>query len=119
MIPYLKGFHLTAELWHGGQDIEGWKLPKPTMGAKVTEDDQSTNSHITARGNNNETKSSSMDSPALEHGLVEDEDVAVAKRRLTRQARKEAMYGPEAGTTQPAPRLLDDIRALMMLASSE
>ncbi len=26
MKPYLKGFHLSLEAWHGGQDAEGWKL---------------------------------------------------------------------------------------------
>ena len=25
MIPYLKGFHLTIEMWRGGRDLEGWK----------------------------------------------------------------------------------------------
>ncbi len=27
MVPYLKGFHLTIEMWRGGRDAEGWKLP--------------------------------------------------------------------------------------------
>jgi hypothetical protein len=26
MTPYLKGFHLTIEMWRGGRDAEGWKL---------------------------------------------------------------------------------------------
>jgi hypothetical protein len=26
MIPYLKGFHLTIEMWRGGRDSDGWKL---------------------------------------------------------------------------------------------
>ncbi len=26
MVPYLKGFHLTIEMWRGGRDAEGWKL---------------------------------------------------------------------------------------------
>jgi hypothetical protein len=26
MVPYLKGFHLTKEMWRGGQDADGWKL---------------------------------------------------------------------------------------------
>ena len=28
MVPYLKGFHLTNEMWRGGLDTEGWKLPQ-------------------------------------------------------------------------------------------
>ena len=26
LVPYLKGFHLTIEMWWGGRDIDGWKL---------------------------------------------------------------------------------------------
>jgi hypothetical protein len=26
MVSYLKGFHLTIEMWRGGRDPEGWKL---------------------------------------------------------------------------------------------
>lgn len=37
MKPYLKGFHLTIEMWRGGRDEEGWKLPnKPPQ--RVEED---------------------------------------------------------------------------------
>ena len=25
MVPYLKGFHLTIEMWRGGRDSDGWK----------------------------------------------------------------------------------------------
>lgn len=27
MKPYLKGFHLSLEMWRGGRDKDGWKLP--------------------------------------------------------------------------------------------
>ena len=30
MIPYLKGFHLSLEMWQGGRDEEGWKLAQPS-----------------------------------------------------------------------------------------
>jgi hypothetical protein len=26
MVPYLKGFHLTIEMWRGGRDTDGWKV---------------------------------------------------------------------------------------------
>jgi hypothetical protein len=26
MVPYLKGFHLTIEMWRGGKNAKGWKL---------------------------------------------------------------------------------------------
>ncbi|KAL3816317.1 hypothetical protein ACHAXA_008388 [Cyclostephanos tholiformis] len=25
MVPYLKGFHFTIEMWRGGREVEGWK----------------------------------------------------------------------------------------------
>jgi hypothetical protein len=37
MVPYLKGFHLTIEMWRGGRDAEGWKLPK--LGVEETEEE--------------------------------------------------------------------------------
>ncbi len=30
MVPYLKGFHLTIEMWRGGRNIEGWKVRDDT-----------------------------------------------------------------------------------------
>lgn len=29
MIPYIKGFHLTAKMWRGNRDANGWKLHTP------------------------------------------------------------------------------------------
>ena len=26
LVPYLKGFHLTIEMWRGGKDDDGWKM---------------------------------------------------------------------------------------------
>jgi hypothetical protein len=37
MVPYLKGFHLTIEMWRGGRDAKGWKLPK--AGGEETEEE--------------------------------------------------------------------------------
>jgi hypothetical protein len=31
LIPYMKGFHLTAEMWRGNRDAEGWKLPPQSL----------------------------------------------------------------------------------------
>lgn len=31
MRPYLKGFHLSLEMWRGGRDSEGWKLKSTTQ----------------------------------------------------------------------------------------
>lgn len=44
MKPYLKGFHLTAEMWRGGRDEDGWKLPvtedRDSIGSTVLEGDE-------------------------------------------------------------------------------
>jgi hypothetical protein len=50
MIPYVKGFHLTAEMWRGNRDEDGWKLP--TTGDKTRlideeDEDNATLSHMT------------------------------------------------------------------------
>ena len=37
MKPYLKGFHLSLEMWRGGRDVEGWKL-KTRLPKAVTVD---------------------------------------------------------------------------------
>ena len=31
MKPYLKGFHLSLEMWRGGRDKEGWKLSRASL----------------------------------------------------------------------------------------
>ena len=31
MKPYLKGFHLSLEMWRGGRDAEGWKLSRTSL----------------------------------------------------------------------------------------
>ena len=28
LVPYLKGMHLTLEMWRSDRDSRGWKLPK-------------------------------------------------------------------------------------------
>ena len=38
MIPYLKGFHLTADHWRGDRDSEGWKLPPNKDDVSVVSD---------------------------------------------------------------------------------
>lgn len=54
MIPYVKGFHLTAEMWRGNRDEEGWKLPV-TERADVhdcqgeIDDDEAMSGHVTRK----------------------------------------------------------------------
>ena len=37
MKPYLKGFHLSLEMWRGGRDAEGWKLSAAELKEMDTE----------------------------------------------------------------------------------
>jgi hypothetical protein len=48
MVPYLKGFHLTIEMWRGGQDAEGWKLMNDAEEDKeeLVEEELATMSHL-------------------------------------------------------------------------
>ena len=40
MKPYLKGFHLSLEMWRGGRDQEGWKLKKNSLIPLVEEEEE-------------------------------------------------------------------------------
>ena len=39
MKPYLKGFHLSLEMWRGGRDEEGWKLKQDPVTVTIKEED--------------------------------------------------------------------------------
>ena len=92
LIPYVKGFHLTAEMWRGNRDADGWKLP------------------VTERQGAQESRSEVKDS-------VDDDD-AVLDHRL-RHAKQTVPRAPSTGLTPPAPRLRDDLKALAYLTQSE
>jgi hypothetical protein len=40
MKPYLKGFHLSLEMWRGGRDAEGWKVNPGKVGETETRTDK-------------------------------------------------------------------------------
>ena len=92
MIPYVKGFHLTAEMWRGNRDEEGWKLPV-TERARLD------------RGTGGTVDVDDEDNAALEH---------IARKSLATVER-----APPSGLTPPAPRLRDDLLALKELTKSE
>jgi hypothetical protein len=89
MIPYVKGFHLTAEMWRGNRDADGWKLPD-----KARDVDHS---------------------PILD---VDDNDDAVTVRHVGRKSGAEVPRAPSNGLTPPAPRLRSDLLALLELTKS-
>jgi hypothetical protein len=113
MVPYLKGFHLSIETWRGGRGEDGWP----------SNDDASVVSSRTV---------SSLDATRSgDHGvnldeaatyapnLKEDEDEAGMDHRLSRRLGEERVYAPSSGITTAAPRLRDDVRALLKLSDFE
>eukprot|EP00804_Cyclotella_cryptica_P012519 CCRYP_017724-RA/>CCRYP_017724-RA protein AED:0.34 eAED:0.23 QI:0/0/0/1/1/1/3/0/930 len=88
------GFHLTEEMWGGGnRDADGWKLPPEKTTDKMEMDD----------------------------GIVieRDEDEAAAAYSMRKLlSSKTVLHAPVDGVTQPAPRLMDDLNALIKLTSS-
>lgn len=88
MVPYLKGFHLTIEMWRGNRDSDGWKLP-------VSQLSQERDNHL---------------------GPLDDEEAELAY--LMRKKTEATLRAPKTGTTPVAPRLLHDLSALKDLSSS-
>jgi hypothetical protein len=93
LIPYMKGFHLTAEMWRGNRDAEGWKLPPQSLADQI-------------------------DAPIVGAVVDQDEDEAAVRHSIRRQLGTDTPYAPSTGKTTPAPRFADDLKALMTLSSS-
>ncbi len=83
MVPYLKGFHLTVEMWRGGRDPDGWKSEK-------------------AEGCSTDLLSSMV-------SAADDDELTSAGNE----------HAPKDGFTTPAPRFIDDIKALHWLSKFE
>ena len=86
MVSYLKGFHLTIEMWRGGRDSEGWKM-KGVDAALADSGD------------------------AAEDG--NDNTLAGAHKRLGIAS---VVHAPNNGLTTPAPRFAADVEALLKLS---
>jgi hypothetical protein len=85
MVPYLKGFHLTIEMWRGSRDADGWRT--------------------------REVDECLVDSFGL-LACAEVSDVATPKLLL---ASAHMAHAPPDGLTTPAPRFAEDIKALLKL----
>jgi hypothetical protein len=113
LVPYLKGFHLTIEMWRGGRDVDGWKL-KTGDDASVCSASSLSSLNVTqagGRGLNLDFASTFM------AGQVEDEDTAAANHRMCGKIGKKHVYAPADGITFPVPRLRDDVAALLKLTA--
>ena len=90
MIPYLKGFHLTIEMWRGGCDIKGWKVrDDASAGSSVSLDSL----EITKAGIHR------RDLSLVDQ--VDDEDVAGAAHRVLIKTGNGHLHAPEDGFTTP------------------
>ena len=91
MVPYMKGFHLTAEMWRGNRDEDGWRIP---LRDQVSGDG----------------------TPKAELDVEDEDDAAVC--HTTRKNCPQVPHAPASGLTTPAPRLLSDLKALRSLTEA-
>ena len=92
LVPYLKGIHLTLEMWRGGRDEEGWKLkPSPASPSPTEEDDWE---------------------------LVAEEAAHEDAALLDEKTVAPPPVGPTSGLTKAVPRLAEDLKALRELTDS-
>ncbi len=71
MVPYLKGFHLTLEMWRGGRDTKGWKLKKSSDNSSINSDvDLSESGTLGHLGGGDEDKAAASHRVATKIGLA-------------------------------------------------
>ncbi len=115
MVPYLKGFHLTIEMWRGGQNAEGWKRKSTN-----DEDNDASIDSLMLLTSLDETRAGGhcLDLSvtalySLNHS--EDEDVSRINHRMDLKGGNGHRYTPDDRVTISVPQFKDDIRALMRL----
>ena len=89
MIPFLKGFHLSAEMWRGGRNADGYRL-------RGEEDDASAGSGGSL--------------------VTEGEDAGI-RHHLSRTVEVPLRHAPPNGRTRAVPRLRSDLQALLRLTN--
>jgi hypothetical protein len=100
MVPFLKGFHITIEMWQGGRDAKGWKL----------------------KGGNDSSVSFGMDlDKAASYAPLSrgDKDEAVVVHWLASKTRVAHTHAPMDRLTTPIPRFKDDIDTLLQVTNFE
>lgn len=99
MKPYLKGFHLSLEMWRGGRDGEGWKIKKGnTMNAREYEEDF----------HSCQTEGWSEMTSAVWCQSFNNQD----------GGGDEVLHAPANGLTQAVPRFKADLEALLKLTAA-
>lgn len=132
MKPFLKGFHLSLEMWRGNRDAEGWKLPaRLTRIDEVNEEDVES---ITDE-EDSDTDEVLLDLKLEDESLPDDATVTTASdvteeddATVTTASNVigdedpsdvDILRAPVSGETTPAKRFVDDLRALMRLSDSD
>jgi len=95
MKPYLKGFHLTLEMWRGNRDSDGWKEKPPPPQKKADE----------GAGHDGYESLEDIKLGLLADSLCEEEDTHTD--------------GPSSGLTPVVPRFKSDLEAILHLADGE
>ena len=117
MIPYLKGFHLTIEMWRGNRDEDGWKLPAHRQDYSVEEEDVSFDVDAAMLSQKIDDKSPQDEKSNLTSTTADvsesDDDIE------TEETQEESLRAPKSGVTTPVPRFLDDLKALLHLSHSD
>jgi hypothetical protein len=108
MKPYLKGFHLTIEMWRGGQDAEGWKL-LPGDDSLIDSRGSLSSIDVTRAGGHGMDLSMAATYSA---NHAKDEDVAGANHHVRLKVGDSSVYASDDGFTVSVPRFKDNIAAL-------
>ena len=111
MVPYLKGFHLTIEMWRGDRDEDGWPLKSPLSRSDEVVDD----------GEICDPDDTLMDYKMEEARCGEPDSLYDASDDAANDESPMVDFprAPSSGFTQPVPRFIEDIKALMCLSESD
>jgi hypothetical protein len=148
MRPFLKGFHLTLEMWRGNRDAEGWKLPESSIPGDTLstieegDDDMSWTDDEDDDSSLEDEYTSVEDEVMLEFKLKRELELDVVKDSSTAEDSTmstdfsmtdvadalddddepppvDILRSPPSGYTTPAGRFIHDLRALHQLSSSD
>lgn len=100
MVPYLKGFHLTIEMWRGDRDEDGWPLKSPLSRSDEVVDD----------GEICDPDDTLMDYKMEEARCGEPDSLYDASDDAANDESPMVDFprAPSSGFTQPVPRFIED-----------
>lgn len=114
MVPYLKGFHLTIEMWRGGRDEQGYKIKDTDDSSLAT--NQSTSSLDYTRGEAHGATPIG-DVAYVPRKQVTEDEAGLDHHMAARAGEERIAHAPSDGVTTAVPRLKDDIAALRKLSN--